>query len=1324
MITIFPVFSLISAVFAETGPRGSVFGDQTVNKLQDGLVPQSYNSVMQGMKDRSEEGTLKRYKLQKQLIEKEPPLAEALDTAFQQLVEAHDKLIDMQGAVTNQTIVIDADSSAGGLTATSRALMSEVPDTQKLMNKVMTQLFQALQRDSRVINESLSETEDDYRARMKSSSQTIAAMLAKQDRVFAAMAYSQEQAMRSAADKLQSQYSSELTTQQTEAQKALSKIKQVSDAIGKQSSRVSAALSDAEEMPKKITALHKAKLADAQTQFEQTLTDYQKKAEAGISDSADFSMTAVQNMGMKLSKSFQAELDGVQADLQAKLSGVGKLVSTQSKAISKSVQTSAIKTTNALRQVESASKKEIQNIDKKSTVATSDSVKVAQDSKAVLDQLGSMLDVARQRFTTGLGTAQAAVPAKLQGTLQGLLSGEKGMNADVTQSLLRVNNGVGYIAQFTDSQVSRLGANLDTKLSVSRGQIANRGVDVKGRIDKLSGQVDRNGRDVSANTAVAVGSRRQSLQGIVTTMGGSIDDLASLLGDSSKEAKDKVAAMRNELLGLNSDTLQGVLGKVKELTDGSNDQLQEFLRSVVGPDSELTDEQFSQMAALLSTLLGVQERLGSEQDGLMSQAKSGHLARTKKLGTIAERIKAASVDNIGRAKQIGANADGKLALLKSQLAHTSMTEAERARKASMDGMSTIDALFGNVDSNFRRIHQSVAESVAGVGSNLDAASKQLNRLTVVSAQSLGDLTANALTIISQSEKGQGQDLTDAKNSIASLKSRFVDSFKRNAVATTDKALADVFAKLDAADKEGGVVKTYVGSLQDSLKRVKTDLSVASNYNADKAAEFRGKIADANRQLAVVRSDVETQLTATISDFQKQLTDKETFLNSTNVDLNSQLTKVQDLVKEAQARLRANLYLYQSRIDDIVNQIRSYMNLSSNADELAIAHGISTQLAGVNTTEVQLASLRAGVEGKLDDMRTKRASELDGHRAIVGDLIDGVVGVEATAEQSRLNGMAGLTAVGLQVDSSTQALRTALANAKAKMQSAIDRGQTAAQEAIKKNEAAQSATLAGLQSKSADVEAQSRKRFLENAYKMDSLNDDLYLATKQLSQLLTNANGTIDDISTTAMNHMNLGVETLARLNENANRKVASIADVMNAFSSVVVTFVNETDYSMRRVMGQLDAIDSVSGTKLAEIKQRAQHEVDWVGSNLNSTVDKFRLNVAQERAVQEGLKKALLESASKLKTIKAKEAADVAEVADEINRLKEGIATRGQAEITKVRHWIANRSPQITNRLLGKASLLQVGDSGREKTIAIANDIRRRLAVVMGELKQLNQRDD
>ena len=1285
----------------------------------DNQLGDDYQSVMAGLRDYSEEANLRRYRLQLLLIDREPKLRAGLEAMFAKLAALYQNMQGVRNAVAKQTTVIDADATAGGLYAASRELMAEIPATQKLMNTVFDNLYKALVRDSKAINETLAETEEDYRARMQASASIVTTLLARMDKDFAAKAYAQEAAMRKAAADLQSKSLVSLNQQDQQTNKTRDLISQISQSIGESTARVASVVSQFSTMPTEVQNVHKKRVAMMQSDFQNGIAKQQSDAEDLIQKNVDNALTAIQKQGMQIAQQFQRQVTATQDSVVKKLSDVEDLVERQTAGIKRSVNSTVTEISGKVKQIQDNSTRVINQISRKSDLVANDALKAASDARDILTQLASKLGMSRQDFVTSLGKVKAGLPAKLQAVLQRMLNVNQGMNSDLVQALLSENGGVAYIGKFTDEQLARLALAVDPKIAKTRSDIADQGFNTKAIIDQLMGAIDKNNRDVNTNTALAVGQRQQSLQAILSSMGGSIDDLMTLLGDSSSSSQNALNQIRDTLLNMNSDSLVSVLNRVRDLSTENSDRMETFVRTIVGPNTKLTDSQFKEIAGMLTTLLALEQSIEEQQNALMMRTQV-HQARTAaNITELSDRIQQATTRSLALAQQIGGKSEGRLAALKALLSSESMKASTQAQAMATESVNSIDSMFANLDTISRGIHKTVAQSISSTESNLNQAGKQLGKLGIDSAQSINQLSAVALSIISEAEKAQSVDLSAAKTNIEKLRNDFLTTFKRNASANVDQALADVTARLQTASSQEASLKDLVSSIQDGLDRMKSDLSVAGKYSDNQTVVLKERIAKAEQRLASVNFEIKTGLSETINAFQQKLRDKETYLNSTGTDLNNQLNQVKSLVIKAQDQLRRNLAIYKTRIDDVVNEIRSYMNLSSNADELAISHDIANQLASVNATQVQLVSIRGGINDTLIGMKSRQISTTNRTRNVIEEILQTASNVAAASWTGRTANLEKLTAVGLSVDQQANKLRETVLSAAADMQSKIQANRNATSELISKTESEQATRLADVQRDASNVESQARKRYLENLFKIGSLNDDLGRTTKQLAQLLDNTNATIDDISESAMAQMDLGFQTLSDLNRAESRKIASVQDVMNAFSSVALMFLNETEGSMLRVMSDMNLLDKASKGKLVSMRGRTDDEVNWLGTNLNSTVEKLQLSLEQDKAVQDGLRQALLTSKQRLVKVREREDFDIATITSQIRDLEGRIRTNSQSQIAKVRAWIAKRSPELANQLLaGKrtsSSFLE-----KRKRI-ISKDMHQRLMRVKRDLMRLER---
>ena len=285
-----------------------------------------------------------------------------------------------------------------------------------------------------------------------------------------------------------------------------------------------------------------------------------------------------------------------------------------------------------------------------------------------------------------------------------------------------------------------------------------------------------------------------------------------------------------------------------------------------------------------------------------------------------------------------------------------------------------------------------------------------------------------------------------------------------------------------------------------------------------------------------------------------------------------------------------------------------------------------------------------------------------------------------------------------------------------MENGIAGASSTADRAITSGEAGQAKNVGQLNDRATDVASQSRKNFVSHLERMGNIDDDTLRVSKQLQTLIGNADGTITDVSESAMSHLELSVKTMAKLNQAEVRKVASVSDVMQAFSAVVVGFLNETGSTMETVMNELNSVDSASKAKLKQIDTRSKDEMNWVDSGLNSTVDSFKESIAQEQAMQAGLKQKLLEDESFFKASEASKISEPGDIQDQVTLLKQKVNKHQSDQLAKVRGWISSRNPQVAKALFGQAGSF-VETTSRD---AVIRDIKGRMEHIKQELNLLH----
>jgi hypothetical protein len=357
-----------------------------------------------------------------------------------------------------------------------------------------------------------------------------------------------------------------------------------------------------------------------------------------------------------------------------------------------------------------------------------------------------------------------------------------------------------------------------------------------------------------------------------------------------------------------------------------------------------------------------------------------------------------------------------------------------------------------------------------------------------------------------------------------------------------------------------------------------------------------------------------------------------------------------------------------------------MNTTSTADEIAIRHGIAKELAAINQTEIQFSSMKSAVDSRILGVHNQSLSQSNQSSVILGDLISSAKFVSQGRSQHDESNRNKLISIGTAVDIGATGLHNMISKGTLEIGDAIRQSSRDIGRKLSDSEGQQAKLYMQISTGSRDVDSQSRKAFMGHLEKLDSLNDDILLTSKQLATLLGNANESISDISTTVMNHVNMNVATRAKLNNSTFKKIASVGDILGIFSTLLVNFLQEIQATMRTVMSDMSQTQQVSEHRLWDIRSRSTDEINWLSGQINKTRDEFLLNVEQDRAVQQGLLAALLESAHKLAELKKENQRDVEEIEEKILNAKAAVEKKKNEEINKVRRWIEAKKRQQNSR--------------------------------------------
>ena len=1245
------------------------------SSAQDTLIPMDYAGVMQMGRDFSENANLQRYTLQNTLIHNEPILKTRLESALESLNELYQTLQSLNGRVINLTTVVNADASAGGLLAISRGLYSEVPNTHKLVQKVVDGLTKMLAGVARSINETLYNTQLDFQAQIQSQADSVASILAQQDRAFAAQANAQKKAMVRATNKLRKQALADAGEVEMSVNSTQTHLSKLSNSIDAFTSETSRSLDQLSGLPASMQAQLVSSARDVKENLQSALTSSETEVELRMQKNADSSLANVQSAGAQLSRQLLREINKTQANITNNLGLIDGKSASRANDLALAIQKGSSNASQAISRVLSTTLDSLNSVSRSGNTVSMDAAQVAEDGSSILNQLGTKMAITRSGYLATLGSLQSKVPSQLQASLQQMMSRESGFSSDLVQELLRENGGIAFISQFTDEQLGKLGIGLDGHLAANQHELANRGFSVEGQVQDFSASINRNFRKVKLDSTRAKGDAQSALEALAGTMGISVEDLSAAVEEAASNGQKDLGQLSAFLSSRNSHALQNVLGLVQSFSDNGNSDLSRFVSGNMAGAWNLTKAQFDQISSILTDLLDEESQAEQSHASLVSNSSAQHSQRIKTLKKLSKRLQTASMQNMGTAKLLRSNMQTGLAQIQSRFTQQMAQTAHNSEVSASSGLGTIDQLFGNLNSTWSRLHNTVENTVADVGVNLDAASQQIASLGVKAAQSNTAVSSASYSILAASQKDEGLDFSTIDQQMNSAQSGFREALEANASTATDMALAGILGRLNSTEQGQNLAGSYLESLKNALDQIQASLWEARKASDDKSMIFKSQVGNLRMSLVGSNREIEHDLTNTISQFQAKLIDKEQSLNATTGNLSSQLNELEQMVVNAQKQLGQSLRDYQYRIDGLIGQIRSYMNLSSNADELAIARNIADQLSSVNGTQVRMASVRAGLEDRMGSLADRRNQTESLNEDLLYNLGASALSAQNGSAEAELALTNRLTAVGGNLDSSVSQARGKIMSAKNFMSNLVQNDSMKVSSELKISQADQETRYASVTSSTSDVSAQSRRAFLDNLHKMNVLNDGLNITSSELGQLLSNTNDSLSDISTSARSHFKLASSTLESLRADDAEKIASVSDVMAAFAVVVVRFLNETQLAMKAVMSEMNRIDGISQTKLTGVQRRTGDEINYLNSVLNASSEQFRFNLEQERAVQEALQAALAESQRRLIEEEKREKADINSLVSQISDVRKGIKSNGQAQISRVRKWIQSHIP-------------------------------------------------
>jgi hypothetical protein len=1267
----------------------------------------------------NDEGTLKnRWELQ-QALDGSVEEKNASMTGVNKLIsDSRAKMLEFAGKQQNISTLMYADATAGGIVASARAIHAQIPATQQLLSKTMEKQLKSIQTDSNAIKNAVMNVESQYRTRIKAMADTVSSMIAQQDSLFARLAAQQARAMARTSQTLQSSSLRSLSGIQSN----ISATVKLASSVAQQSmsgvGTARVALGDVQDSLGEIESQYSGAMNQAVGDVQSTLNAQTDSADMKLTKASTDASASIQTSAMQAGTQLSQQLDKL--DRNASLS-VGKLVDNTTKVtagLQKSADKTASSTQNALNQATNALSRSVDGVDSQSQLITSDQLKVSQDMQGMLQKQQAISSSAGSGFTTDMAKMMALIQSQMGGVAGQAKSVSQDVVGGTSDESVRLSKALSYLLSQASAGTNSMSAGAQSQLAAQQKAqadlIAQRNAQIGGAGDQLNSALS----DASRAAMKGSGALGDRISGMGSTYGGSIDALMATLTDSSSSGSQGLSQIAGALGGKASDAFSSIIETLRGVNNGGVDAQEDFLNTVMGPSRDNSAKGMSQVQALVKALSGqLDSQSGGQQDTLsmlraLQANSSGQISGASQTLNHLRALNGQLGDSVSAAGQSG------LADARSRMLASLMAQLNGAKNQSADGLARINQLMGSmIGGSVGDTMNQVGQTMAVAGANLDAGNQNFAAVERDQLKSLSGLSSMAASLLGDSSNAGLAQKGETEASLANAKTNIIAKFKEIAANTTNTDLGKVMQDLIKQGNDTAIVQFLVGDVQTAMQRINTDAMVARDTNDKKRAEFEAYVASTQAELQKAQADIVTQMNGAISQVQQALTDKMDLIQSSQGDMNASLNDIKAKVEQAQKTLGANLAVYREKLDGIIGQIRSYMNMSADADNLAIRNDIAKQMGKVNATEVAIASANAAVQQGLADRSKGRASTGSATFNIVDGVISGAMETESSVSDAHLGQAEQLLAVAANVDASATELDGSVKSAASLMENGIAASSDKASKAILTGEADQAKNVGQLNDRAADVAKQSRKNFVSSLEKMGAVDDDTLRVSKQLQTLLGNADGAITDVSETSMSHLDLSVNTMVKLNQAEVRKVASVSDVMQAFSAVIVGFLNETENTMSTIMNELNSVDTASKAKLKEIDTRSKDEMNWVNTGLNTTTDAFNQAVAQEQIIQSGLKMQLMQDEKDFKASEAAKNSEPSDIQDQVTALKQKVSQHQTSQLSKVRSWIASRNPQVAKALFGSSGSF-VQTRSRE---AIIRDIRDRMDIIRGDLSRLHE---
>jgi hypothetical protein len=307
------------------------------------------------------------------------------------------------------------------------------------------------------------------------------------------------------------------------------------------------------------------------------------------------------------------------------------------------------------------------------------------------------------------------------------------------------------------------------------------------------------------------------------------------------------------------------------------------------------------------------------------------------------------------------------------------------------------------------------------------------------------------------------------------------------------------------------------------------------------------------------------------------------------------------------------------------------------------------------------------------------------------------------------------------------LETSLSDSANEISSGIDTSSSGASQLLKSREGDQAKAIDQINTKANDVNLQARKAFVNNLEKMGGVDDDTLMVSKQLGTMIDGTQKGITDISASTMSHLDLSTRTMAKLNSQSAKNLATVADVMKTFTTVVVGFLNETSLTMESLTSDLSSVQNTSSVRLKQMEVRSADEHNWVESHLNEVSDRLKNLDAENDSNQNSFKSGLSTTESTLQHWRLEREKEIADFKDQLDQVRQNLIQTNNEQVNRVRDWIQKRNPKIAQQLLSAAtsgafiqtSPLLVEAQSRQ---SVVRELTGRIAHVKDDIRRLRKR--